>query len=151
MYKLQNFALEESKGSEEYKADIDKISGMAKDISEPQTDLSNERGFFSNAQLGSSETQSPIANSVEPLMRYSNSFFSSPTCQDTLTNRVWPKSRILLAIASRMYKEKVINLETRGKLKDLIIVSDPRLEAALKDYYINGDRTQLYRNLISLT
>lgn len=83
-------------------------------------------------------------------MSYRNIYFANPQNQDLLTNRVWPKTRILLAIVSRMHKEKVIDLDQRGRLKDLILDSDPRLHQALNDYYIDNNRTNLYRNLINL-
>lgn len=64
---------------------------------------------------------------------------------------MWPKIRMLLAIVSRMHKEKVINLEQRGALKDLIIASDPRLHAVLNDYYIEGDKGNLYKAFVLLS
>ena len=64
-----------------------------------------------------------------------------------LTNKVWPKERILLAIASRMHKDKIIDLDERGTLKDMILDADPRLHAVLNDYYIDCDQNNLYRSI----
>ena len=67
-----------------------------------------------------------------------------------LTNHVWPKSRMLLAIVSRMYKEGKLDSISRGKLKDLIIDEDPRLLQSLQQYEMDGDRRVLYSSFLKL-
>ena len=64
-------------------------------------------------------------------------FASDP--QDFLTQQVWPRTRMLLAIVSRMHKEKILNLDQRGAVKDLILDSDQRLHTILNQYYLDGD------------
>lgn len=63
---------------------------------------------------------------------------------ELLTTHVWPRSRMLLSIVSRMYKESTINQDQRTKLKDLIIDEDMKLIQCLQTYEMDGDRRQLY-------
>jgi hypothetical protein len=44
-----------------------------------------------------------------------------------LTTHVWPKSRMLFAIVSKMSKEGMLNEQQRGVLKDLILDYDQRV------------------------
>lgn len=118
---------------------INRLSDMVRDMSERREPES----------FGVDQRANP--DSIDPFLTTRNLYYTNADNQDMLTNRVWPKTRMLLAIVSRMYKEKVVNLDQRGKLKDLIIDSDPRLNAPLNDYYLDGNRNNLYRNLISLT
>lgn len=69
---------------------------------------------------------------------------------DFLTGHVWPKSRMLLAIVSKMSKEKLLNPSQRGILKDLIIENDPRILQCLRQYELDGDRKNLYKNYLNL-
>ena len=41
-----------------------------------------------------------------------------------LTTHVWPKSRMLFAIVSKMSKEGMLNEQQRGVLKDMILDYD---------------------------
>jgi hypothetical protein len=52
---------------------------------------------------------------------------SNGHAQGLLTTHVWPKSRMLFAVVSKMSKEGVLNNKQRGILKDLILEYDPRL------------------------
>ncbi|CAI2371778.1 unnamed protein product [Moneuplotes crassus] len=130
------------------KNEVTKLTEMVKGLSEnkPQDNFSE----FKPRQTPSNHDQRVDFDTSGSFFSYRNSHFSNPQTQDFLTNRVWPKTRILLALASRMYKENVITLEQRGKLKDLIIAADIRLQAALNEYYIDGNRAILYRNLVCL-
>ena len=67
-----------------------------------------------------------------------------------LTTHVWPKSRMLFAIVSKMCKEGYLNEGQRGILKDFILDYDQRLMSCLQEYEIGGDRDKLYYNLISI-
>lgn len=51
-----------------------------------------------------------------------------------LTTHVWPKSRMLFAIVSKMSKEGVVNEKQRGILKDLILEHDARMLGCLANY-----------------
>lgn len=76
---------------------------------------------------------------------------SYKAAQGTLTTHVWPKSRMLLAIVSKMSKEGVLDCEQRGILKDLILDYDPRVMRCLQEYETGGNRDKLYENLLSLS
>jgi len=67
-----------------------------------------------------------------------------------LTGHVWPKSRMLLAIVSKMAKEGIINHQQRGLLKDLIIETDSRIINCLRQYELDGDRKKLYKDCLNL-
>jgi len=69
---------------------------------------------------------------------------------DFLTGHVWPKSRMLLAIVSKMSKEGLLNAQQKGVLKDLIIEDDPRIMQCLKQYEVDGNRKSLYKNCLHL-
>lgn len=70
---------------------------------------------------------------------------------------------MLLAIVSKMFKEGLLSKSQRGYfiadliiwflgiLKDLIIENDSRILNFLKQYEIDGDRNNLYRNFVSLS
>ena len=61
-----------------------------------------------------------------------------------LTTHVWPKSRMLFAVVSKMSKEGVLTPEQRGILKDLILEYDSRLVSYLKEYDRLGNKDRLY-------
>ena len=63
---------------------------------------------------------------------------------NTLTTHVWPKSRMLFAIVSKMNKEGDIDELQRGILKDLILEHDPRIMNCLAQYEADGMRERLY-------
>ena len=65
-----------------------------------------------------------------------------------LTGQVWPKSRMLFAIVSKMSKEGVLNSQQRGILKELILDYDSRLVQCLSEYDKYGNKDTLYRNLL---
>jgi|DEB0MinimDraft_12_1074336.scaffolds.fasta_scaffold144597_2 hypothetical protein len=54
--------------------------------------------------------------------------------QNMLTTTVWPKSRMLFAIVSKMSKEGALNEQQRGTLKDLILEQDNRIMSSLALY-----------------
>lgn len=64
--------------------------------------------------------------------------------EGTLTTHVWPKSRMLFAVVSKMSKEGALNSAQRGVLKDLILESDARLLEHLQEYETGGNRDKLY-------
>lgn len=69
----------------------------------------------------------------------------------SLTTHVWPKSRMLFAIVSKMSKEGVLaNDQQRGVLKDLILENDSKLMDCLAEYESQGDRQKLYQGFISI-
>ena len=65
-----------------------------------------------------------------------------------LTGQVWPKSRMLFAVVSKMSKEGALNLKQRGVLKDLILDYDSRLIACLADYDKLGNKEKLYHGFL---
>lgn len=67
-----------------------------------------------------------------------------------LTYHVWPKSRMLLAIVSRMLKEGLLSPEQKGKLKDLILDEDPKMLQCLQQYEMDGNRKVLYSSFLKL-
>ena len=64
---------------------------------------------------------------------------------------MWPKSRMLFAIVSKMFKEGVINEKQRGVLKDLILDHDSRLMSSLQNYESLGDKDKLYREFTDIS
>ena len=68
-----------------------------------------------------------------------------------LTNNVWPRSKTLLSIVSKMFLEYYINEEQRGLLKELIMDYDDKLMQILNEYEISGDCIRLYECIINLT
>lgn len=66
---------------------------------------------------------------------------------NTLTTHVWPKSRMLFAIVSKMGKEGALTDYQRGQLKDLILENDNRLINCLALYEQEGDRNKLYASM----
>ncbi len=68
-----------------------------------------------------------------------------------LTSLVWPKSRTLLSIISKMYSEKYINAEQRSILKEMIIDRDSTLIKYLNEYEITGDSLKMYQKIIDLS
>lgn len=67
---------------------------------------------------------------------------------NNLTQYVWPKSRTLLSIVSKMFSECHINVEQRGVLKDMILDHDKGLKNILNTYEITRDREWLYGSII---
>ncbi len=78
-------------------------------------------------------------------MRPTSSYY-----RGALTTHVWPKSRMLFAIVSKMSKEGLLNNEQRGILKDLILDYDQRILMFLNDYEQTGDRDKLYFNFLQI-
>lgn len=68
-----------------------------------------------------------------------------------LTKYVWPKSRTLLSIISKMYSEGYISNTSRGDLKDLIMDHDPLLIHILNEYEVSGDSEKLYQSIKDLS
>ena len=66
---------------------------------------------------------------------------------NTLTTHVWPKSRMLFAIVSKMSKEGDIDEIQRGVLKDLILENDNRIMTCLANYEADGQRDRLYSSM----
>lgn len=69
---------------------------------------------------------------------------------ELLTYHVWPKSRMLLAIVSRMLKEGLLSPQQRGNLKNFILDENPKLLQCLQQYEMDGDRRQLYSSFLKL-
>jgi len=67
-----------------------------------------------------------------------------------LTNQVWPKTRTLLSITSKMFREKMISHEQRGILKELVLDQNPNLYGYLSVYESNNNYKLLYENIIKL-
>lgn len=63
---------------------------------------------------------------------------------------MWPKSRMLFAIVSKMSKEGFLNAQQRGILKELILDYDTRLISCLKEYDKVGNKDKLYNNLLHI-
>ena len=57
---------------------------------------------------------------------------------------MWPKSRMLFAVVSKMSKEGVLNNNQRGILKDMILEYDSRLVSCLQEYDRGGNKDKLY-------
>ena len=70
--------------------------------------------------------------------------------QQNLTTHVWPKSRMLFAIVSKMYVQGVVSEAERGILKDLILEHDGRLLSCLASYEAEGNRERLYQCFIDI-
>ena len=49
-----------------------------------------------------------------------------------------------------MSRENIINKHQRGLLKDMIISKDKRILECLKQYDLDGDQTNLYKNCLNL-
>lgn len=56
-----------------------------------------------------------------------SSSYRSANHGGVLTTHVWPKSRMLFAVVSKMSKEGLLNENQRGVLKDMILDYDARL------------------------
>lgn len=69
------------------------------------------------------------------------------TEMNKLTTHVWPKSRMLFSIVSKMSKEGALSDYQRGVLKDLILEYDQRLINCLTLYEQEGDRERLYASM----
>jgi len=67
-----------------------------------------------------------------------------------LTTHVWPKSRMLFAVVSKMSKEGVLSAKERGVLKDLILDYDSRLISSLSEYESGGNKNKLYYNFLQV-
>jgi hypothetical protein len=74
----------------------------------------------------------------------------SDSASGLLTYHVWPKSRMLLAIVSRMLKEGLLSPELKGRLKDLILDEDPKMLQCLQQYEMDGNRKLLYSSFLKL-
>jgi hypothetical protein len=67
-----------------------------------------------------------------------------------LTKFVWPKSRTLLSIISKMFLENYINEKQRGLLKELIMDHDESLLNILHEYEVGGNCIKLYECIKNL-
>ena len=65
-----------------------------------------------------------------------------------LTSCVWPKSRTLLSIISKMYLERYINSQQRSTLKEMVIDRDTSLTKHLNEYEVTGDSLKMYQKII---
>lgn len=63
---------------------------------------------------------------------------------------MWPKSRMLFAVVSKMSKEGVLNTNQRGILKDMILEYDPRLVSVLQEYDRYGNKDRLYYQFLQI-
>ena len=63
---------------------------------------------------------------------------------------MWPKSRMLFAVVSKMSKEGVLNNRQRGILKDMILEYDSRLVACLQEYDRVGNKDRLYYQFLQI-
>ena len=80
--------------------------------------------------------------------------YESKDCRKSninLTSAVWPKSRTLLSIISKMYKENIINAEQRCALKEMVIDRDSNLYKILISYEVTGDSNKMYQNILKLS
>ncbi len=57
---------------------------------------------------------------------------------------------MLLSIVSKMSKEGRLSKTDRGKLKDLILDSNPKLLQILHEYETSGNQQKLYSDFIKL-
>jgi len=69
---------------------------------------------------------------------------------ELLTFHVWPKSRMLLSIVSRMLKEGLLSRRQKGRLKDLILEEDSHMLKCLQQYEMDGNRKQLYSSFLEI-
>jgi len=76
--------------------------------------------------------------------------FDSNNSKFNLTNQVWPKTRTLLSICSKMFREKMISNDQRGVLKEMILDHNPNLITFLNVYESNNNYKMLYDNIIKL-
>jgi len=79
-----------------------------------------------------------------------SSIFQKIENKINLTNQVWPKTRTLLSISSKMFREKIITHDQRGVLKELILDQNPNLYGYLSAYESNNNYKLLYENIIKL-
>ena len=82
--------------------------------------------------------------------RQEQNFKENDSASGLLTYHVWPKSRMLLAIVSRMLKEGLLSPELKGRLKDLILEEDPKMLQCLQQYEMDGNRKVLYSSFLKL-
>ena len=111
--------------------------------------FNNLNSSFSNKNDGIKNTQSSITTSTFVT--------NSKNDRVNLTNEVWvnnlliqPKSRTLLSIASKMYKENLITSKQKGILKELILDDNKNLGMFLSLYEMNNNYKILYDNIIKL-
>ena len=57
---------------------------------------------------------------------------------------------MLLSIVSKMSKEGRLSKTDRGKLKDLILDSNPKILQILHEYEVGGNQQKLYSDFIKL-
>lgn len=92
-----------------------------------------------------------IQNLEENYPRDAKEPVQSDSRNKMLTYHVWPKSRMMLSIVSRMLKENLLNSVQRGRLKDLILDADEGLVQVLYQYEMDGDRSKLYTSFLKLS
>lgn len=84
-------------------------------------------------------------------MQQQNEFRPHSTrSQGRLTGQVWPKSRMLFAVVSKMSKEGLLSQNQRGILKDLILDYDSELISHLSEYDRLGDKEKLYNGFLEV-
>lgn len=108
-------------------------------ISLPSSPNFNRRG------LNSSQLNTIELNAINP-----PNIGSNTKLNHNLTKFVWPKSRTLLSIISKMFYEHYITDYQRGILKELIMDHDPHLIKILNDYENTSNSYEMYQNIISL-
>jgi hypothetical protein len=94
------------------------------------------------------ENKEKILNEAE---FYNKEVIGNNKLNINLTKYVWPKSRTLLSIISKMFIENYINEKQRGTLKELIMDHDERLLQILHDYEISGNCKKLYDDIKDLS
>jgi hypothetical protein len=108
---------------------------------------------FSSIELNPGEKPlipSPNVKQIEREGRNSIQFLNNQKSNLSLTKFVWPKSRTLLSIISKMYAESYINAEQRGVLKELIMDYDKNILSILAEYEVNGNSYEMYQSIINL-
>ncbi len=81
--------------------------------------------FAINFQVNRDNSHQAYRPSSASVIRPSSSSYrATSAAQGMLTTQVWPKSRMLFAVVSKMSKEGLLNEAQRGVLKDLILDYD---------------------------
>ncbi|CDW78000.1 UNKNOWN [Stylonychia lemnae] len=146
--KLQNFL---STMKIQQQSIIQENQEFDKNIQQIDMKLQNMMTFMNDFAVNFQTSLRDTSTSFRPS---SSSYSMRPSSQGyragLLTTQVWPKSRMLFAIVSKMSKEGYLNEQQRGVLKDLILDYDQRLLTCLQEYEIGGDREKLYYNLIQI-
>ena len=107
---------------------------------------------------GSRPKTANITNSNSHNMYSNNHNNLGKMAEKSLTQQVWvnffckfkPKSKMLLSIASKMFRENLISLDQRGVLKELILDQDQNLSQFLNIYESSRNYTSLCENICKL-